>query len=112
MTVFFSQLAAFFTSLALVITGFLGINLDLSRYKVDDFRVTTYVRGDYIQSPDSLHAEDFDIVTDVILFECASFNAEGEVVYDEVKLTTALNNLRAAIGDRDVHLTLNLLGPG
>lgn len=112
MTVFFSQLAAFFISLALIITGFLGINLDLSRYKVDDFRVTTYVRGDYIQSPDSLHSEDFEIVTDVILFECASFTAEGEVTYDEAKLTTALNNLREAIGDRDVHLTLNLSGPG
>ena len=112
MTVFFSQLAAFFISLALIITGFLGINPDLSRYKVDDFRVTTYVRGDYIQSPDSLHSEDFEIVTDVILFECASFTAEGEVVYDEAKLTAALNNLREAIGDRDVHLTLNLSGPG
>ncbi len=111
MAVFFSQIIAFFTSIALVITGFLGINFDLSKNKVEDFKVTTYVRGDYIQSPDSLHAEDFDIVTDVILFECASFNSEGEVIYDETKLETALNNLRTAIGDRDVHLTLNLLGP-
>lgn len=111
MTVFFSQIAAFFTSLALIITGFLGINIDLSKHKVEDFKVTTYVRGEYIQSPDSLHAEDFDIITDVILFECASFNSDGEIIYDKEKLTTALNNLRTAIGERDVHLTLNLLGP-
>lgn len=112
MTVFFSQVTAFFTSLALIITGFFGITLDLSKNKAENFKVTTYIRGDYIQSPDSLHPEDFDIVTDAILFECAAFNAEGEVICDEEKLTTALDNLRAATGDRDIHLTLNLAGPG
>ena len=111
MAVFLSQVTAFFTSIILVITNFFGMNYDMSDKKVDDFRVTTYIRGDYIQSPESLYTEDFDIVTDVILFECASFNAEGEVVYDEVKLETALANIRNAIGDRDVNVTLNLLGP-
>ena len=111
MSVFLSQVTAFFTAIILVITNFLGINIDMSDKKTDDFRVTTYIRGDYVQSPDSLYPEDFDIVTDVILFECASFNALGEVVYDETKLETALTNIRDAIGDRDVHITLNLLGP-
>ena len=111
MTVFLSQITAFFTAIILVVTNFLGIDIDMSDKKVDDFKVTTYIRGDYVQSPDSLYAEDFDIVTDVILFECASFNAEGEIVYDEVKLETALGNIRNAIGDRDVNITLNLLGP-
>ncbi len=111
MTVFLSQVTAFFTAIILVVTNFFGINIDMSDKKVDDFKVTTYIRGDYVQSPESLYPEDFDIVTDVILFECASFNAEGEVVYDEVKLETALNNIRNAIGDRDVNITLNLLGP-
>ena len=111
MTVFLSQITAFFTAIILVVTNFLGIDMDMSDKKVDDFKVTTYIRGDYVQSPDSLYAEDFDIVTDVILFECASFNAEGEIVYDEVKLETALGNIRNAIGDRDVNITLNLLGP-
>lgn len=111
MAVFLSQVMAFFTSIILVITNFFGINYDMSDKKVDDFKVTTYIRGDYVQSPDSLYEEDFDIVTDVILFESASFNAEGEVVYDEVKLETALTNIRNAIGDRDVNITLNLLGP-
>ena len=111
MTVFLSQITAFFTAIILVVTNFLGIDIDMSDKKVDDFKVTTYIRGDYVQSPDSLYAEDFDIVTDVILFECASFNSEGEIVYDEVKLETALGNIRNAIGDRDVNITLNLLGP-
>jgi len=111
MTVFLSQVTAFFTAIILVITNFFGINIDMRDKKVDDFKVTTYIRGDYVQSPESLYPEDFDIVTDVILFECASFNAEGEIVYDEEKLETALGNIRNAIGDRDVNITLNLLGP-
>ena len=56
--------------------------------------------------------EDFDIVTDAIIFECASFNNKGEIQYDEEKMDTVLSMVRTAIGDRDVHLTLNLLGPG
>lgn len=111
MATFFLQIIAFFMSIALVISNFLGINIDLSDKKAESFRVTTYIRGDYVQSPDSLHKEDFDIITDVILFECASFNALGEVEYDEAKLEAALSNIRNAIGDRDVKITLNLLGP-
>lgn len=111
MTVFLSQVTAFFTAIILVVTNFLGINIDMSDKKVDDFKVTTYIRGEYIQSPDSLYPEDFDIVTDVILFECASFNAEGEVICNEPVLSTALGNIRNAIGDRDVNITLNLIGP-
>ena len=111
MTVFLSQITAFFTAIILVVTNFFGIDIDMSDKKVDDFKVTTYIRGEYVQSPDSIHAEDFDIVTDVILFECASFNAEGEVICNEPVLSTALGNIRNAIGDRDVNITLNLIGP-
>ena len=109
---FFSQITAFFTSLILIITNFFGADIDMSSKKAENFRVTTYMRCDYIQSPESLYQEDFDIITDVILFEAASFTAEGEVVYDETKLGTALANIRNAIGDRDVNITINLLGPG
>ncbi len=80
--------------------------------KDEDFRVTAYVRGAFIQSDEALHPEDFDIITDVILFECASFNNKGEIVYDKDMLEVALKNLRTAIGDRDVNISLNLLGPG
>lgn len=111
MTVFLSQITAFFTAIILVVTNFFGIDIDMSDKKVDDFKVTTYIRGEYVQSPDSIHAEDFDIVTDVILFECASFNAEGEVICNEPVLSTALGNIRNAIGNRDVNITLNLIGP-
>lgn len=107
---FIDRIVAFFTALITLIASFLGIGGD-SR-KVDDFKVTTYIRADYVQSAESLYTEDFDIVTDVILFECASFDNEGNVILEKDKLETALKNIRDAIGDRDVHLTLNLLGPG
>ena len=80
--------------------------------KREAFRVTAYVRSEFIQSDETLHPEDFDIITDVILFECASFDNKGEIIYDKDKLETALKNLRTAIGERDVNITLNLLGPG
>lgn len=112
MSVFIERIIAFFTALTTIITSFLGLGAGCNDRKVDNFKVTTYIRGDYVQSEDSLYAEDFDIVTDVILFECASFDNEGNVVYEKEKLETALNNIRKAIGDRDVNITLNLLGPG
>lgn len=111
MDVFIERIIAFFTALATIIAGFFGFGGSSFDRKVDDFKVTTYIRGDYIRSEGSLYAEDFDIVTDVILFECASFNSKGEVIYDKEKLETALGNIRKAIGERDVNITLNLLGP-
>lgn len=112
MAVFIERIIAFFTALSTITTSFLGLSGGCYNKKVDDFKVTTYIRGDYVQSEDSLCAEDFDIITDVILFECASFNSDGKVVYDKKKLETALGNIRKAIGERDINITLNLLGPG
>ncbi len=112
MSVFIDRIVAFFTALITIITSFFGFGAGDSDRKVENFKVTTYIRGDYVQTEDSLYAEDFDIVTDVILFECASFDNEGNVVYDKDKLETALGNIRKAIGERDVNITLNLLGPG
>lgn len=80
--------------------------------KADNFKVTAYIRGDYVQDKNSLTPEDFDIITNVILFECASFNNEGQVIVEKEKLETALKNIRDAIGNRDVKITLNLWGPG
>ncbi len=111
MTIFIKQIISFFTSLALVITNFLGIGSVPFTKKVENFKVTTYIRGEYVQSESSLCPEDFDIITDVILFECASFNSSGEVICNEPILETALANIRKAIGSRDINITLNLLGP-
>lgn len=106
----FQRIAAFFTALFTLLSGFFGFNT-VTEEEAAAFRVTAYVRADYVQSEGSVYPEDFDIITDVILFECASFDSEGNVILEKHKLETALFNLRNAIGDRDVHITLNLLGP-
>lgn len=111
MASFFEQIVAFFTSIILVITNFLSISDIRVTKKAENFRVTTYVVGEYIQDESALHPEDFDIITDAILFGVAEFNSNGEVICDEAKLEKALGNLRKAIGTRDVNITLNLLGP-
>ena len=111
MCVFTKRIVALLTALATLIICFSGCSVHQKGEKVDNFKVTTYIRGDYVQSADSLYAQDFDVITDVILFECASFDNEGNVVYEKEKLETALTNIRNTIGERDIHITLNLLGP-
>ena len=111
MLTFVQRIIAFFTALTSIISAFFGIN-GLCDKKVDDFRVTTYIRGDAIMYwGGELYEEDFDIITDAIIFECATFNNKGEVEYEEEKMEEVLSKVRSAIGDRDVHLTLNLIGP-
>lgn len=113
MITFIQRVIGFFTALITVISGFLGVDTAPCKKKVDDFKVTTYIRGDAIMYwGGSVYAEDFDIITDAIIFECATFNNKGEVEYDENKMETVLSQVREAIGDRDVHVTLNLIGPG
>ncbi len=103
-----------FVALVLVLTSFTGCSNSGTDdvKKVDEFKVVAYIRGDYVQEENTLNAADFDIITHVILFECASFNSEGQVIVEKDKLNTALKNIHKAVGDRDIHITLNLLGPG
>ncbi|MBQ2126125.1 MAG: hypothetical protein II198_00530, partial [Bacteroidaceae bacterium] len=51
-------------------------------------------------------------ITDVIIFECAAFNNKGEVLVEDKKLENVLKNLDAVAGEKDLHVTLNILGPG
>ena len=106
------RILAFMCTLVSLISGLLGINLKLNDKKAENFRVTTYIRGDYAQSVESLHKEDFDIITDVIIFECAAFNNKGEVLVEDKKLENVLKNLDTVAGEKDLHVTLNILGPG
>lgn len=111
MATIIQKILSFLTSVIAVISGTFGFG-GFGGGKVDDFKVTTYLRGDYVYSAQDLNSEDFDIITDLIIFECATFNSKGEVEYDEAKMERVMSAVRAAIGDRDVHVTLNLLGPG
>ena len=84
----------------------------------DDFRVTSYIVADEIQNIDDLKSYTFDTITDVILFSCVNFNTDGEIQYNDSEdisgrkmLKTALKNLKTVIGDRDVNIYVNILGP-
>ena len=108
---FIKRVITFFTAVLTIVTSFLGLGADRNN-KVDSFRVTSYVVAEYVQDINSLHSEDFDIITDVIVFGTATFDNEGNVYVNDAILEKALYNLRTVIGDRDIHMTLNILGPG
>ncbi len=109
---FIKSIIAFMTAVVSLITGLLGIDTGTGDNIDKTFRVTSYIVCDRIQDPSSLCSEDFDIITDVILFGVATFDSKGNVTVDKQTLETALNNLKAVVGDRDIDYTLNFLGPG
>ncbi len=106
MVAIFQIILQFFTSVIAFFTGSFRFN-----GKADKFKVTSYLRGDSVHSVADLNSEDFDIITDLIIFECATFNSKGEVEYDEAKMERVMSAVRTVIGDKDIHITLNLLGP-
>lgn len=94
------------------------------RKAADDFRVTTYitVATAYNLEGLSIQAGSFDVITDVILFGGVRFAADGTLYYPDLKgengpidgetaFHTALQNLREVIGDRDVRIHCNFIGP-
>lgn len=109
MGIFIERIIAFFSSFAIIFANFFGVNPPAE--KVEKFRVTAYIVATQNYFEGSLKAEDFDIITDAILFGCARFDSEGNIDLDKDTLETSLRNLRKAIGDRDVAISINLLGP-
>lgn len=108
---FIKRVIAFFTAVLSIVMSFLGVG-NIEKGKEDSFRVTSYVRVDYVQDAGAFHGEDFDIITDVIIFDAANFDCYGNVNLREGAFEKTLSNLRTAIGDRDVNLLLNVIGPG
>lgn len=108
---FIQKLIALFSAVIGLVGGTFGMDIGFLNEKQTDFRVTSYFVSENIQDSAALHSEDFDIITDAILFGCATFDTEGNVNVEQQKLETALTNLRNAIGERDVGITLNILGP-
>ena len=108
---FIKRVIAFFTAVLSILSGFLGLG-GIKADKVETFRVSSYVVADYVQDINSFHSEDFDIITDVIIFGTATFDNQGNVFISEASLGKALSNLRKVIGEREIHITLNILGPG
>lgn len=109
---YLKSLIAVLTAIISLVSGMLGLENKSENNTDESFRVKSYVICDRIQDPSSLCSEDFDIITDVILFGVATFDAKGKVSVNREVLETALKNLKEVVGDRDVTYTLNFLGPG
>ncbi len=87
-----------------------------------DFRVTSYIVASNVYDAANLTPESFDAITDVIFFGLTSFDENGNVFFNDIEtedgtvdgktgFETALKNVRDAIGDRDVKIYCNFLGP-
>ncbi|MCC8022981.1 MAG: glycoside hydrolase family 18 protein [Clostridiales bacterium] len=87
-----------------------------------DFRVTAYLLAEEIYDSSNLNPDSFDTITDVILFGANAFDEKGMIYYVDHEIDgeavdgkllfdTAMQNLREAIGDRDVNIYVNFLGP-
>lgn len=92
--------------------GACGKKEEAKQSDMGKFRVTSYVIADQVQDKESIHTEDFNIITDVILFGCVTFDENGEVTVNTEIMNTALANLREVIGERPVKIHINALGPG
>ena len=106
--VHFKRVIAVLTSIITTVMALMGINVTKP---VEDFRVTTYIVADRILDKTAICSEDFDIVTNAIIFGCVRFDRDGNVNVDEDLLLPALNNLKEIIGSRNVTITINVLGP-
>lgn len=79
--------------------------------KIEDFRVTTYILADVLRNPETLDKTHFEQITDIILFGCANFDEEGNLVLDK-DFDIVYENLKIAIqGTREKRVYLNVLGP-
>lgn len=102
------RISAFFLS---IYTALAFLPMQAAQKKAADFRVTAYLVGGGLENPDRIEKTHFDDVTDVILISVAFFNTEGKLTYNE-HFDEIVKNVKDAIGDRDVNLYLNLIGPG
>lgn len=86
------------------------------------FRVTSYIVADTIYDKANLDASSFNTITDIILFGVNVFDEKGQINYQDKEINgevipgkqvfdTALANLRETIGDRNVNIYVNFLGP-
>ncbi len=92
------------------------------KHNREDFRITSYAVADTIQSPDSIDPAHMEVITDMILFGAVVFDEAGQLSYNDYEidgktvsgkevLQTAIENIRAASGDRMPNLYINVLGP-
>ena len=111
MLLLLKRLLVTMVAIATAISPSLGNVIDSKRPADRDFKVTSYIYAERVLNPENLHEEDFDIITDLFIFDCLTFDRDGNVQVRDDLLVPALKNIRAAIGDRDVDISVVALGP-
>ena len=88
------------------------VNLRVSLVKSEntDFRVTAYAVASSINE-ENVIPERFDVVTDVILFGCVTFDENGKLNIDTELLENSYNILKEKAADKKVNFYINILGP-
>ena len=87
-----------------------------------DFKVFSYIVADNIYDINNLDSKNFDTITDVILFGIVRFDENGKLYFEDKKindekvkgkdvLKQVVSNLKEVIGDREVKIHINILGP-
>lgn len=102
------RISAFFLSIYMALAF---LPMQAAQKKAADFRVTAYIAGNQLSDVKNLDKSHFDDVTDLILIGVTTFDVNGELHYG-ANFEKMVSDLHDAIGDRDVNLYLNLIGPG
>ena len=76
-----------------------------------EFRVTAYAVASTVADGENVKVSDFDVITDVILFGCVTFDENGELSADKELLEKSLGVLKNAADGKDVRFYVNVLGP-
>lgn len=90
MMIFIEREVAFFTACITLLAGAFGVGAERINKKAENFRVTTYIRGDYVQSRESIYDEDFDIITDVIFLSVRLLTARAMSILKRISLKQLL----------------------
>lgn len=87
-----------------------------------DFKVTSYVVADRVYDINSVEAEHFSVITDVILFGTAVFDETGHITFNSTEidgktvsgedvLKKAMANIRQVSQNKNIRFYINILGP-
>lgn len=99
-----------------------GMDVLNSKHKDADFRIASYVIADRVYDETTLDAGQLNVITDIILFGAASFDENGQIIYNdftidgetvsgEKVISRAIENINNAVPDKKFKYYINILGP-
>lgn len=86
------------------------ITISLKTSTNKDFRVTAYAVASGLNESNVTY-NSFEVITDVILFGCVTFDESGNLTANEELISSSLALLRERMAENKVNIYLNILGP-